>query len=80
MKYLLVVVVVVAVLWIMFGRAAKRGDAGAASANKKRAPPGPAPMIACAHCGVNLPLDDAVGDGDRQYCSEAHRLAGPASR
>lgn len=77
MKYLLVVVVVVAVLWVMFGRSSRRGD-GARKA--KRPAAGPVPMVACAHCGVNLPLDEAVVEGADRYCSEAHRLAGPAKR
>lgn len=32
-------------------------------------------MLACAHCGVYVPEQDAVRDGERVYCSEAHRLA-----
>jgi len=32
----------------------------------------------CAHCGVHLPLADALHDiGGRVYCSEAHLAAGP---
>jgi uncharacterized protein len=44
-------------------------------------PPGastPAPMVACAHCGLHLPQSDAPADAaGRYYCSEAHRAAGP---
>lgn len=33
-------------------------------------------MVVCAHCGVFLPVSDALPDGDAHYCSEAHRRAG----
>ena len=33
-------------------------------------------MVACAHCGVNLPRSDAVASGSRFYCSEDHRSLG----
>jgi uncharacterized protein len=72
MKYLLVLVVVAVLLWLMFGR--RRGSGGT---RKPAAPPAPAAMIACAHCGVHLPRSDAVGSGAQWFCSEAHRIAGP---
>lgn len=33
-------------------------------------------MVACAHCGVNLPRSDAVSSGARFFCSEDHRKLG----
>jgi len=36
----------------------------------------PQAMVRCAHCGVHLPLSDAVADGDLQFCGEAHRRLG----
>jgi uncharacterized protein len=75
MKYLLVLVVVVFVLWLMLRGRDAGGSAGTRRAGGGRAP---ATMIACAHCGVHLPPADAVSDaGGRAYCSDAHRLAGP---
>lgn len=72
MKYLLLIVVVGVLLWLMVGR--RKRAPGRASAT----PPGPQPMLACAHCGVHLPAPDARFDAERRpYCSEAHRLAGP---
>lgn len=32
-------------------------------------------MVRCAHCGVNLPEDEAIRDQGRHFCSEEHRLA-----
>ncbi|HET7528448.1 MAG TPA: PP0621 family protein [Burkholderiaceae bacterium] len=37
----------------------------------------PQAFARCAHCGVHLPVGDAVMDRGIAYCSEAHRLAGP---
>jgi len=37
-------------------------------------------MVACRHCGLYLPQQDAVSEGDDFYCSDAHRRAGPPGR
>jgi uncharacterized protein len=34
-------------------------------------------MVECAHCGLHLPAADAVREGDKLYCGEAHRRLGP---
>ncbi|HEX5747063.1 MAG TPA: PP0621 family protein [Archangium sp.] len=80
MKYLLLLLVVGVVLFLMFGRRRKpdedRPDAGDRPAARR--PGEAATMLACAHCGVHLPRDDAVLDAaGRAYCGEAHRIAGP---
>ena len=32
-------------------------------------------MVACAYCGIHLPLSESVaGSGALHYCSDAHRL------
>lgn len=71
MKYLVLLLVVVGVLWFARSRAAgkpaRRGPPGK--------PPPVQPMVSCAHCGVHLPRDDAVDGANGLYCSEAHRLA-----
>lgn len=41
---------------------------------------GAAPMVRCAHCGVHTPRDRALSQDQQWYCSEAHRLEGPAAR
>ncbi len=75
MKYLLVVCVVAAVLWLMLRpRKAQRSAARSAS------PPQGAqaqPMVQCQHCGVHLPRGEALVDARGTFCSQAHRLAGP---
>jgi uncharacterized protein len=40
----------------------------------------PEQIVACSHCGVHLPRAEAVGDDRGLFCSQAHRLAGPAPR
>lgn len=38
----------------------------------------PGRMARCAHCGLHLPESEAVrGDDGREFCSPAHRSAGP---
>lgn len=73
MKFLLVVVVVVAVLWLMLGR--KRGAAPQPPGHQDKRPQA---LLACAQCGLQFPAADAVLDGSRVYCCEAHRAKGPA--
>jgi len=76
MKYLLVLLVVVIGLWALFGRG--RRQAEPPPAPRPQSPAVPATMLACAHCGVHLPRDDAVVDtAGLAYCGDAHRLAGP---
>lgn len=93
MKWLLLAVVVVAVLWWLgrgrrSGGHAERPDGQAAerpSGAPPRASSAPEAMVACAHCGVWLPkadaLDSAAPSKDPAaslfYCCEAHRRAGP---
>jgi uncharacterized protein len=78
MKYLVVLLVVVLVLWL--ARAARRTPVARKPPPAQR-PPAIEDMVRCAHCGVHLPRRDAlVGSASGLYCSEAHRLAGPMPR
>jgi uncharacterized protein len=86
MKYVIVLLVVLAGAWLLLGR--RRGDRRDELQGRERAdprvPPAEPPaidavtMVACAHCGVHVPAADLCFDADRRpYCSEAHRAAGP---
>ena len=75
-RLLILVLVVGLVLWLLFGRSRRRSGDGSATGR----PPQPAAFAVCAHCGVHLPMNDAVLDGQTAYCSDAHRLAGPRDR
>ncbi|WP_140628187.1 PP0621 family protein [Methylibium rhizosphaerae] len=81
MKYLVLLLIVVAVLWLMrSGRGAGTGSKDASGAAPSQAParrgaePGLQQVVACSHCGVHLPRSEALtGSGGRLYCSESHR-------
>jgi uncharacterized protein len=34
-------------------------------------------MVRCAHCGIHIPKSEALQRDGLDYCSEAHRDAGP---
>lgn len=69
MKYLVLLLVIVGVLW--FARAGRRPKRGA----EPGPPPAARPVVSCTHCGVHLPRDEAISGAQGPYCSEAHRLA-----
>ena len=37
------------------------------------------PMVRCANCGLHLPDDRAVREGNLWYCSQAHLQQGPGA-
>ncbi len=74
MKFLVVALVVFVVFWLLLrgrkpDRPATRGSTGEGA---------PQAMVQCSHCGVHLPRADALVDTRGAFCTEAHRLAGPA--
>jgi uncharacterized protein len=79
-KYLLVLLVVAFGLWSLFSRlrGPDRGTPGAAPRQSGAAKP--VEMVQCAHCGLHLAATDAVAEGSRLYCSDAHRRLGPVSK
>jgi len=68
LKYLLVLVVLVAVYWIF-------------KSTKRKIQRGPRPpagrlaedMVRCAQCGVHLPRSESLTSRDASYCSVEHR-------
>ncbi len=76
-KLLVLVLVVGVVLWLMLGRR-RRPDTAARAKPAKPSAAATQTMVACTHCGVNLPQTEALFDvAGRPFCSEAHRLQGP---
>jgi uncharacterized protein len=75
MKFVIVVLAVVLLAWLLFGRSRRP--------EPPRRRPDPASreavegMVRCAHCGVHLPASEAVATGALHYCSDAHRERGP---
>jgi uncharacterized protein len=70
MKYAILLLVIVGVVWWLLGRRP-------AIRNKPGAAPTRQAMVACAHCGVHLPQSEAVVDAQGVFCGEPHRVAGP---
>jgi len=69
MKILLFLVVVFVLLWLLRGTTSRRRRGGV------RPPPAPQQMVACAHCGVHLPRDEALPGRGGVFCGDAHRTA-----
>jgi uncharacterized protein len=70
------IALIMAAIWLF--KRLKRGPAP----RPKAQPPEiqAAPMVRCAQCGVHIPQDRALSSGQQWYCSEPHRLQGPATR
>jgi len=76
MKYLLILVLTLAVIWLWQG---KRRAALADKARRQKTQQAAGStlttteIIACDVCGVHLPRTEALAGGRGVYCSEAHR-------
>ncbi len=69
-KFLLLIFAAVVVWWLAKGFRSKDAPPDASAG-------APEQMVNCGHCGVYLPLNEAVRAGDRFFCSDEHRrLAG----
>ena len=76
-RMILIAIAVLLLVWLVrraLGEARNRkndgqgGDAGRATVGE---------LVACAHCGVNLPRGEARTAGGHYYCSEEHWRLGP---
>jgi uncharacterized protein len=77
MKYLLVLAVVFVAIWLW--RKSRRDEMRSRPPPPRATPAVGAPqaMVRCAHCGLHLPVADAISGPDGAvYCSAAHRQAG----
>ena len=73
-RLILIAIMALVVVW-MFRRAI-----ASTSSSSEKAPPDAqqkGDLVACAHCGVNLPVSEARSAGGRHYCSEEHWRLGP---
>jgi len=71
MKYLIVILIVLAVLWL--ARASRRPRPPVDARRPQSAAGQKQPMLACAHCGLHLPRDEALPGRGGVFCGEAHR-------
>ncbi|MBE0623047.1 MAG: hypothetical protein IH605_20855 [Burkholderiales bacterium] len=65
-KLLLLILVILAVWWLAKGFRRKDAARNASEAVAEQ-------MVACSHCGVNLPRSEAIGEGGRYFCCAEHR-------
>jgi uncharacterized protein len=70
LKFVIVGLAVALLLWWVFGRAPRKTPT---ARPRPRKDDGAEPMVACAHCGVHLPREDALAARGLHYCSAAHR-------
>lgn len=68
LRLILLVVIAVLIYRMLRNWQARRAARGAKPADQGK-------MLACDHCGLYFPEQDAVREGARVFCSEAHRLA-----
>ncbi|MGH6647123.1 PP0621 family protein [Aquabacterium sp.] len=77
-KYLLLGLLIA---WLFFASPWGRPRPRNAPSRKPAAPPSPLQMVACAHCGMHLPANEALVSSQageqHHFCSEDHRRAGP---
>jgi uncharacterized protein len=79
LKFLVVLLVVGVGVWSLLSRLrGPRDDQAGRGRPTGRAGPAPQQMVECANCGLHLPAGDALAEGSRLYCSDAHRRLGPA--
>ena len=71
MKFVLVLIVVVALLWLLRRGKASKGPGGG---DARPATPKDE-MVACLQCGLHLPRSDALPGRGGIFCCEAHRTA-----
>ena len=72
-RLLVLIVLVVAAVWLI--RRALRPSKPKADIPQKKAIEGE--LVACAHCGLNLPRGEALPAGNALYCSQEHAQRGP---
>lgn len=51
----------------------KRRSEAQARGRRPEPDAGPEPIVRCDLCGVHVPRSEAVFDGERRFCSAAHR-------
>jgi uncharacterized protein len=68
MKYLLILLIVLAIVWLSRGNRRVRPPA-----SREPAAPERQTMLACAQCGLHLPRDETLPGRGGVFCSEAHR-------
>ena len=72
MRFLFILLIVILVIW--FVKSLRRTTAAAPPQGDEK-PEGQQVMLACAHCGLHLPRDEALPGRGGVFCGESHRSA-----
>lgn len=72
MRFLFILLIVILVIW--FVKSLRRSTAQEPRREDDK-PAGQQVMLACAHCGLHLPRDEALPGRGGVFCGEAHRNA-----
>jgi uncharacterized protein len=72
MKIALFLLAVFVLLWLLRGSLRRRAPPPTARPSTSAEPQ---QMLACAHCGVHLPRDEALPGKGGVFCGDAHRAA-----
>ena len=73
-KIALIALIAVALVFWLRHKVAHRAGGGDAKAAPTPGPAQAKKMVACSHCGVHLPADEAVvGTSGKPYCDAPHR-------
>jgi len=71
-RFILLIIAIIAV-WLIIRSLIQKNSI---SLNSKDTPAKaklePEKIIACHHCGLHIPLNDAIKSGDKLYCCEEH--------
>ena len=72
MKILIILVAIVAIFWAW--RTLSRSRQGMHTASRRVKEKN---MVACVHCGLHIPQDEAVVSRQLNYCCKEHSMLGP---
>jgi uncharacterized protein len=78
MRFVLLVVAVVVLLWLVRGALRRRMPPPEKPTHESKSPAAvssPEPIVSCAHCGLHLPRDEALPGRGGVFCDDAHRKA-----
>lgn len=75
MKYLLWLLVLVAVFFVLGARRARSRGSEADAPAPAAPPPPPRAMVSCAECGMHMPADEALPGKGGVFCCGGHRAS-----
>jgi uncharacterized protein len=77
MGYLLRLTLLLIIGWLVWRFLSRALSDDSKSPPAKRQSSASADMVACVHCGLHIPRDEALYRDGKPYCSREHLEAGP---